>query len=262
LVTGASTGIGKAFAEVFAEHAWNLLLTARREDLLIEIAGDLETKYNIIVKILAMDLAEPDAPQRLFDAAQSQSFVVDAIVNNAGYGVKGDFMDHDWPSHRAQMELMVLAPLHLCHLFLPGMRERGYGRIINVSSMAGLTPGTAGSTLYGGIKSSLIQFSETLHMENIDAGVHVTALCPGFTWSEFHDVMETREAANQLPGFMWLNAKDVAEQGFAAVMRGHVVYVNGWVYKIAAVLLKVLPRSLALFLAGQFTSKSHDQESS
>ena len=151
---------------------------------------------------------------------------------------------------------MTTAPVHLSYLALPGMVERGYGRIINVASVAGITPGSPGSTLYGGIKSFLIQFSETLHMEYAAQGVHVCGLCPGFTWSEFHDVMETRESANALPGFMWLDAKDVAEEGYKAVMDGKPMHINGWVYKIINGLVKFLPRSLVRRLTGGVSKKA------
>jgi short-subunit dehydrogenase len=139
---------------------------------------------------------------------------------------------------------MVTAVAELTHRFMPGMVERRYGRIINVASLAGLVPGSAGHTLYGASKSLLIKFSESLALEGLPHNVHVTALCPGFTYSEFHDVNGMRGLVSQLPGFMFMDADTVARQGYDAVMRGKSVYVNGRVNRGIALLVRYLPHWL------------------
>jgi hypothetical protein len=241
LITGASAGIGKELAEVFARHGFNLVLTARRLDRLESLGADLSRRHGCRVLVVAEDLSDPAAPARIVARVNEAGITVDALVNNAGYGLTGTFASTTWEQQAAFLQVMVTAVAELTHRFLPGMLERGHGRIINVASLAGLVPGTAGHTLYGASKALLIKFSQSLAAEVTSRGVNVTALCPGFTYSEFHDVNGTRPLVSQMPSFMWMDARTVAEQGYDAVMRGQVVYVNGRVNRTIAVLVRYLP---------------------
>jgi short-subunit dehydrogenase len=130
------------------------------------------------------------------------------------------------------------------------MIERGWGRIINIASVAGMVPSPAGHTLYGASKAFLIRLSEALSAENGPKGVNVTAVCPGFTFSEFHDVTGTRDQMNKMPGLLWLKADDVAREGYDAVMKGHSVVVNGAIYRFLVWLTGALPRSLSRLVSG------------
>jgi len=134
------------------------------------------------------------------------------------------------------------------HRLLPAMRQRNYGRIINVASLAGLVPSTAGHTLYSAVKSFLIKFSQSVALENRDRDIHVCALCPGFTYSEFHDANGTRPMVSKMPKFMWMDAQTVVRQGIAAVESGQVIYVNGWWNRLVYGLVKRLPDTWALKL--------------
>lgn len=241
LITGASAGIGKELAEVFAGHGFHLVLTARRRDRLEALAADLAARYQCRVLTLADDLADPAAPARIVAGIRDAGVHVDALVNNAGYGLTGTFASTTWAQQAVFLQVMVTAVAELTHRLLPGMLSRGYGRILNVASLAGLVPGSAGHTLYGASKALLIKFSQSLAAEVGPRGVHVTALCPGFTYSEFHDVNGTRPLVSRLPSFMWMDARAVAEQGYDAVMRGRVVYVNGRVNWTIAALVKYVP---------------------
>ncbi len=199
LVTGASSGIGVAFAEVFAEHGFELVITARREDRLREVAARLERTYSRRVHVIASDLSRPDAPAQLCQEIASRGVTIDALVNNAGYGVPGTYVASPWERHDAMLHVMVTAVAELTYRLLPGMIERRYGRIITVASLAGLVPAPAGHTLYAATKAFAIKFSEALAHEGRPHGVHVTAVCPGFTLSEFHDVTGTRAQVSKLP---------------------------------------------------------------
>lgn len=148
LITGASSGIGEAFAEVFAAEGFNLVITARREDRLRAVAARLQDRYGIRVHVAAADLSERDAPARLCSHLAERGFTIDALVNNAGYGIAGTFAASEWPRHSALLQVMVVALAELTHRLLPGMIDRGYGRIINVASLAALVPAPAGHTLY------------------------------------------------------------------------------------------------------------------
>ena len=220
LITGASAGIGAEFARQLAARGCDLVLTARRADRLDALAAELRERHGIDVQVIADDLADPAAPARIVAAATGDGRAVDVLVNNAGYGVPGRYDKVDWATHARFMQVLVTAPLELCHRLLPAMRARGYGRIINVASLAGLIPGTPGNTLYGPSKAFWVRTSQALALENRAHGVNVCALCPGFTHSEFHDVSQARALVSKLPGWMWSNADDVVRAGLDAVEHG------------------------------------------
>lgn len=249
LVTGASAGIGHDYAHLLAQQGFDLVLTARRKDRLKALADRLEASYGIEVHVFPEDLGNPSAPARLAEKIAGHGLHIDFLVNNAGYTVPGSFDVVKWQSHADMLQTMLVAPTELCHLISLSMAERGYGRIVNVASVAGLLPGTPGGTLYGPVKSYLVKLSQALSAEYNDKGIHVQALCPGFVLSEFHDVAGNREQMNRLPKFMWLNGPDVCRKSYEAVMenKGPIV-VNGLFYRILCAVVKFLPNNLATFL--------------
>lgn len=242
LITGASAGIGKVFAKALAAKGANLVLVARRKDRLDALAAELETAHHVKTHCIEADLSEPSAPDAIVNALDHADVNVDILINNAGFGLPGYYTESDWPAHRDFLELMVTSYAQLTRAFLPGMLERGYGRIIHVSSVAGLVPGSAGHTMYGASKAFLVSFAQSLAAECDGRGVQVSALCPGFTYSEFHDVNETRGLVSQLPKYMFMDAEPVVDGALAAVEKGHVVYVPGAWNKFTVWLMKALPR--------------------
>jgi short-subunit dehydrogenase len=242
LVTGASSGIGLAFARELASRGCNVIVTARRRERLEELARSLTQTYGVQAEAIVEDLTDPHAAERLAGAIAARDVSVDILVNNAGFGVPGRYASTTWAQQRDFLQIMVVAVAELTHRLLPGMIDRRWGRIINVASLAGLLPGVAGHTLYAASKSFVISFSEALALETARQGIHVTASCPGFTLSEFHDVTGTREQVNTLPKFMWLDADRVARESVDAVMRGQRVYVPGRVNRTFATLSRLLPR--------------------
>jgi hypothetical protein len=235
LITGASSGIGEAIAREYARRGKPLILTARRKDRL---------------DALAAELANPKAPQEMFEAIQAAGLKVDTLVNNAGYGVPGRYLSETWTSHRDFLQVLMTAVAELTHLFLPAMEAQKHGRILNVTSLAGLVPASAGHTLYGASKSWLIRFSECLAMESESRGVHVTALCPGFTYTEFHDVNGMRANVSKLPKFLWLSSEDVAVIGIDAVEAGKRRVISGFSNKVIAWMTRYLPDFLSNALVG------------
>lgn len=249
LITGASAGIGQALARIYAEHGWDLALTARRGDRLEALAEELKLRAGVDALVLPEDLADPAAPERLITAIEAEGRHVDALINNAGFSRVDGFQSLPWQEHRAMLQVMQLAPLELTHRVLPGMIERGFGRIVNVASMAGFTPATGGDTLYGPIKSFLIKASAGLHLETRNTEVHVTALCPGYTWSEFHDVNGQRQAvAHATPEWAWMGADEVARAAYEASEANRAIAVPGAPNKVAMALLKMLPEDWTLAL--------------
>jgi uncharacterized protein len=248
LVTGASSGIGEAFAEVFAAEGFDLVITARREAMLRAVQSRLTEKYGVRVDVIVEDLEDPSAPARLCADLEARGLNIDVLVNNAGYGVPGSYVASGWDVHERFLQIMVIAVAELTHRLLPGMIERRYGRIINVASLAGLVPAPAGHTLYAAAKAFLIKFSESLGHEVRRHGVFVTAVCPGFTYSEFHDVTGTRARMKKLPRFMWSSSSDVARHGYNAVMAGKSVVITGRINAAIATLVRILPQSLVIGL--------------
>ncbi len=247
LITGASSGIGAEFARQYAALGWNLALTARRADRLEALASELTAAHGVEVQVFAEDLADPAAPVRLVAALGAKGLDVDGLVNNAGYGLPGTFFSTRWEDQSAFLQVLYTAPVELTHRLLPGMAARGFGRIINVASLAGYAAGSAGHTLYASVKAGLIKFSESIEAECAALGhtdIHCTALCPGFTWSEFHDVNGTREATNKMPKWMWMDAAPVVQAGIDAVNRGQPVVVPGAANKVLATLTRILPEPM------------------
>lgn len=248
LVTGASAGIGTAFARALAASGHSLVLTARRDDRLAALAAELSRQHGVRVETIRADLAEADASAALCAEIERRGIAIDVLVNNAGYGVAGHYLAQPWKTHADFLQVMVTAPCELAYRVLPGMQQRGYGRIANIASLAGHVPGSAGHTMYAASKAFMIKFSQSLGLENAARGIKVCAICPGFTWSEFHDVVGSREQVSRMPKWLWMTAEDVAREGLEAMERGEIVYVTGRVNRAIKALVKLLPDRVALNL--------------
>ena len=190
---------------------------------------------------MVCDLADADAVPRLADWLTRHGISVDALVNNAGYGVPGRYLRSSWQTHRDFLHVMTTSVAELTYLTLPGMIDRRFGRIINVASLAALVPASAGHTLYGASKSFVVRFSEALALEVVQHGVHVCAVCPGFTYSEFHDVNGMRAKVSRMPSFLWMDSVRVAREGYAAVEAGRALFIPGRVNRAIASLSSILP---------------------
>ena len=257
LITGASAGIGRAFARHLADRGYDVALTARRSARLEELAQELRER-GVTAYALPKDISKPTATDELLNALAIRNRHVDVLINNAGFGVPGDYAATSWEQQHASLQLMLTSVCEMTHKVLPGMVERGYGRVVNVASMAGLLPGGAGvnmygatNTLYGATKSFLVRFSQSLHVETLGTGVKVTALCPGFTLSEFHDVEGTRDMASRsTPRWLWSTPEAVVSAGWRAVEAGRPVVVPGWKNKAAGALAKMAPDDLVLAALG------------
>ncbi|MEO5873870.1 MAG: SDR family oxidoreductase [Streptosporangiaceae bacterium] len=250
LITGASAGIGATFARHLAARGYQLLLVARRTDRLQDLAAELTQQHGgRRYEVFAADLTDPAAPKAILQYVDAQGLDIDVLINNAGLSGKTAFADTPWDTLAGEIQLMVTAQTELAHLVIPGMKKRRWGRIINLSSVAAFAP-PAASLLYTGIKSYVLNTSQALDMELKPHGIHVTALCPGFTHTEFHDVMGTRDKANHLPRILWQQPEAVVTEGWAAVMKGKPVCIPGLVNKISAAAMKPLPVRLG-YLAGR-----------
>jgi short-subunit dehydrogenase len=253
LITGASSGIGLSFARTYAAHGWDVVLTARRQERLETLAEEIRLRFGVEAYVIPADLSDPATPETLQQGILALGRTVDGLVNNAGYGLPGGFVGNAFAQHKAMMQVMWLAPVELSHRFLPGMIAQRFGRIVNVASIAGFLPASPGDTLYGPIKAGLIRFSQTLHLEVRDRGVHVCALCPGFTYSEFHDQPGAKSKLSKAaPQWAWLGPDEVAREGFIAAEANRACCVPGAPNKAVAAVLKVTPDDWVMeFASGQ-----------
>ena len=247
LITGASAGIGAALARECAARGYDLTLTARREGPLRALAEDLTARYGVVASVITADLAETGAPAALVEAIAARGLRIDGLINNAGFSRTTGFLDTDPVDHAAMIRVMLTAPVELSRLLLPGMIQRGFGRVLNVASLAGQMPATGGDTLYGPIKSFLIKASQGLYLETLGTGVHVTVLNPGYTLTEFHDVNGSREqVSSAYPAWMWMDAARVARIGYDTCEANRPSVTPGVMNSLMAGLARFLPDGLAL----------------
>jgi short-subunit dehydrogenase len=239
LITGASAGIGAALAKEFARRGHDLILTARSEARLIDLAGSLAAEHGIDARVIAMDLAAPSAGEALAARIAALALDVDILVNNAGLGVHGLFRDTDWAREREMMRVNQEIPVELCKRFLPGMIARGRGGILNVVSTSAYQPGPR-MALYHAGKAFLLFFTDALCEELRGSGVTVTALVPGPTESEFQDRMGVRDGF-VVKRILNQKAATVARNGYRALASGRRVAISGWHNRLGAALGKVLP---------------------
>lgn len=254
LVTGASAGIGRAFAEHLAGRGFDLALVARREDRLEALAAELRDRHGITTIVIARDLSQRSAPREILAEIEARDRVVDVLVNNAGYALARGFRNTAWDDIADFLEVLAIGQLEFMHLLVPGMCERGYGRIVNVASLAAYAPEFPGS-LYPAVKKFLVSASRACWMEHRGTGVHITAVCPGYTWSEFHDVLGNRKQMNSLPRFMWQTSEAVAREGWSACERNKPVVVTGIVNKFFRIVCHLLPVSIVQRIAPKATKR-------
>lgn len=228
LVTGASSGIGRDVARVFAEHGFSLVVTARRLERLDALAEELQLNCGTDVIVVQADLSLPDGPAAVMDEVGRRGVVVDILVNCAGTGDPSNYEETSWDAHQRQIQLMALSPARLIHLTLPGMLERGYGRVVNVTSVAAHMPGVPLHGFYCPTKSFLYKLTQGLCTEYHGTGVTFTATAPGFTESELVDSSGARTIVEKLPGFMFAQSRQVAEQTVAACLAGVATYTHMW----------------------------------
>jgi short-subunit dehydrogenase len=244
LVTGASAGMGAAFARAYAARGYDVALVARRAERLQALAGELKARHGAEGLVIPADLAEWEAHIPVMDAVEAAGRQVDVLVNNAGFGIPQSFLGVPWTRQRDFLMTMAVNACGLAYDVLPGMAARRWGRIVNVASLAAFSPGVAGNSLYPGVKSLMIKFSQSLDAEHRASGVKVTAVCPGFTKTEFAAQAGIQEIMDREQRSLFQTAEQVVEETIRANERGKVVLVPGWHNRAAAALMKGLPEPL------------------
>lgn len=254
LITGASSGIGAALAQVFAADGADVILSARSEDKLRVLADEIREKYRVKARMIAADLSLPGEAKKIYDRVAKDGWQVDCLVNNAGFGVYGVFAETDWMAEANMLQVNIVALTQLTKLFLPDMIARGGGKILNVASMAAFQPGPM-MAAYFATKAYVLSFSEAIARELKGTGVSVTALCPGATATGF----QRAAGATGSRIFDWRalpTGAEVADYGYKALQRQKRVAVHGTINKMLVYGTRLLPRRVVVAITKALISRS------
>ena len=243
LITGASSGIGYEFCKIFAENGFNLVITARSEDKLTKFASKLTEEFNVDVKTIPADLSIPSEAQKLFDESINAGMRINVLINNAGFGMRGKFVDLDLKKQLNMIDLNMRSLTELTYLFANEMIKSGGGKILNVASTAGFQPGPLMAVYYAS-KAFVLNFSEAVANELKDKNVSVTVVCPGPTETQFQKTAGM-EGTNLFRNNFVMTAEEVAALGYKGLMKGKTLVIAGKVNKVLAFSSRLAPRKMA-----------------
>jgi len=247
LVTGASSGMGADFARILASMGCHIILVARRQERLEALKEEIIAGYGVSVKVIPMDLSLTESSHQLYDQLKTENIVVDVLINNAGFGIYGEFLDIDWERNHQMLQLNMMTVAHLTWLFTRDMRSRNFGYILQIASNGAYQPSPLYAA-YSASKSFVLSLGEALNYELRDTNVKCTTLSPGITVTEFHQV------AGQEEGSLYyrltkMDSMTVAQKGIKALLAGRPSLVPGWMVSILAWSSQRAPRRLATAMA-------------
>jgi uncharacterized protein len=254
LITGASSGIGLEFARNIAADKNNVVLVARNEAKLQELATELKTTHNITVKVIAADLSKMDEVQKVYDICKAENITIDYLVNNAGFGDFGFFVESDWNKLEQMIDLNIKSLTKMCRLFIPDMVNRKAGKILNVASTASFQPGPTMAVYYA-TKSYVLFFSEAIYNELQGTGVSVTCLCPGATESGFQQAAALEES-KLVKGKKLPTSKEVAIFGYKAMLQNKMTVIHGLMNTLMATSVRFTPRKFVLWMVRKMQNKA------
>ena len=260
LITGASSGIGLEIANYLAGKGYNLILTARREDILDEASKNISEKHKVKVDFIASDLGDADAPNKIFNYCEDNNYEVDILVNNAGYGIPTSFHETSMEEEEKFIRVLGISVIAMTKIFLSGMIKRGQGRIMVVSSVAAFSPPSSIQPLYGPIKTFMNRFSDSINSNYNHKGITSTAVCPGFTVTGFHTASGVQDEMDRVPSFMKLSAKRVASEGVEATLSGKPLCIPSKTYRTLVFILKYIPASVLSLLGGLLAPGRYDKK--
>ena len=247
IVTGASAGIGKEIAIQLAERGHNIILTARRENRLVELAEEIRSRHQVNVDYIVADLAEVNAPDQIYEFCKNNNYDVEILINNAGYGLPKPFHEVPMEDEEKSLRVLAISVIALTKKFVPDLLARGGGKVMIVSSVASFAPPSAIQTLYGPIKTFMNRFSDSININYKREGISSTSVCPGYTVTEFHSASGTQEQMDKVPAFMKLTAERVAREGLDAMFAGKRISIPSKRYKVLVFLMTHLSFLINIF---------------
>ena len=259
LVTGASSGIGLEVSKNLAAKGYNLVLTARRTDLLNDLANNIENQYGVDVDIISKDLTLYDSPKEIYQFCKSNNYDINLLVNNAGYGIKTAFHNTSVEDEENFIRVLGTSVIMLTKLFLPKMIENGGGKIMIVSSVASFAAPSAIQPLYGPIKTFIDRFNDSININYKHKGITSTSVCPGFTVTGFHTASGVQEQMDRVPKFMVFSAERIAKEAVDATLAGKSLCVPTKTYKFLVFMLKNLPQSVLRLLGTGLAPGRYDR---
>ncbi|WP_320046459.1 SDR family oxidoreductase [uncultured Ilyobacter sp.] len=247
LITGATSGIGAAFARKLGKEGYNLYITGRREEIIEKLAQEIREKHNVAVEVIIADFTIPSEVDFLLEKIVSVD--IEFLVNNVGFGHEKRFLDDTYENQRKMIEAHIESFSKITHLVARKMKNMKKGQIINVSSLAAFTPASF-NHLYSSTKSFVITFSEALYIELLPLGINIQALCPGFTKSDFHRSLDIKEKTFKNRGLVrWMSSEEVVRLSLKAIGKTGGIYIPGLSNKILYTIIKLLPRKLYYIMA-------------
>ena len=260
LVTGASSGIGLEVSKNLAAKGYNLVLTARRTDLLNDLANNIENQYGVDVDIISKDLSLYDSPKEIYQFCKSNNYDINLLVNNAGYGIKTAFHNTSVEDEENFIRVLGTSVIMLTKLFLPKMIENGGGKIMIVSSVASFAAPSAIQPLYGPIKTFMNRFSDSININYKHKGITSTSVCPGFTITGFHTASGVQEQMDRVPKFMVFSAERIAKEAVDATLAGKSLCVPTKTYKFLVFMLKNIPQSILRLIGAALAPGRYDRD--
>ena len=260
LVTGASSGIGLEVSKNLASKGYNLVLTARRIDLLNDLANDIENQYGVNVDVISKDLSLYDSPKEIYKFCESKNYDINLLVNNAGYGIKTAFHNTSVEDEENFIRVLGTSVIMLTKLFLPNMIENGNGKIMIVSSVASFAAPSAIQPLYGPIKTFMNRFSDSININYKHKGITSTSVCPGFTVTGFHTASGVQEQMDRVPKFMVFSAERIAKEAVDATLVGKSLCVPTKTYKFLVFMLKNIPQSILRLIGSALAPGRYDRD--
>ncbi|MEY2972355.1 MAG: hypothetical protein RI886_132 [Pseudomonadota bacterium] len=259
LITGSSAGIGLELAHQFASKGYNIVLTARREERLIKLSDDLMQQYGVDAKFISADLADVDAPKKIYDFCKNSNLDIEILVNNAGYSINKKFQDTSEEIEDKFLTVLGTSIVHLTKYFINDFLSRGGGRIMMVSSLASFAPPSSGwGMMYGPVKTFINRFGDAININYNSKGITSTNVCPGFTVTEFHTASGMQDKMDAVPSFMKKDVKYVAKGAVAATLKGKQVWVPGTLNKLLAFLCNALPAKILIKLSARLAGGRYD----
>jgi len=253
LITGASAGIGLEFAKIFAKEKYDLVITARNETKLNELANEIKNHHNVNVKVIAKDLSKQNAGKEIFEQLKNENVITDVLINNAGFGVFNNYWDVELQDEKNMLQVNIMALAEITNLFGKDMVNRGGGKILNVASTAAFQPGPTMAGYYAS-KAFVLSYSQAVDFELRKKGVQVSTLCPGPTITDFQ-IRANMEDLNLFKKGFTMSAEEVAQIGYNGLMKGKPVIIAGAMNKISAMSSKISPSKVSMKIVNWLQSK-------